>query len=132
MVEDQLAQKLDGYTSDPRSNPGYPTRDDLKKILHDTEAKMDNFLYPKRKPDFTYLEYDLMLPIVEVFMFGAEKYGRNDWKTSTTLEDNVEACMRHILKFNQGEILDSESKLIHLAHACTRLLMAIKKYRELA
>ena len=52
-----------------------------------------------------------------VLKFGAEKYGRDNWKQGMDYTRLLDAAMRHIIQFTDGEDLDPESGLSHLAHA---------------
>jgi hypothetical protein len=84
------------------------------------------------KHDEDKLRFDL-IPIetldgvAEVFTFGAKKYKENNWKLVSPKERFYSAALRHIFKHQQGEILDKESKLPHLDHAISNLII----YREL-
>lgn len=62
--------------------------------------------------------------IIRVLMFGAKKYAPNNWQKIETVR-YYDAAMRHLTAWRQGEHLDPESKLPHLAHAgCCLLFMA--------
>ncbi len=64
--------------------------------------------------------------VIKVLMFGAEKYGRDNWKEATE-EDQVrylDALMRHAMAYVDGEEADEETGLSHLAHlACNALFL---------
>lgn len=84
-----------------------------------------------RKQDNNKQRWDL-LPlqpineIVKVLTFGAKKYSDNNWQqVSNAKERYYAALMRHIVAWREGEWLDDESKLPHLAHAgcCLIFLM---------
>jgi len=75
------------------------------------------------KHDTGKLRYDL-LPfgaidqIVEVLNFGAEKYAPNNWQSLPDFQARYfAAALRHLSKYQQGEQVDAESGLSHLAHA---------------
>jgi len=84
------------------------------------------------KHDKDKLRYDL-LPmksvdkVVEVLTFGAKKYTPDNWKHVEDAERRyIAAAMRHMSSHMQGELVDSESGLTHLAHAacCLTFLMS--------
>lgn len=63
------------------------------------------------------LPLELIKPIVEVFTFGAKKYSPWSWnKLENGYERYKAALMRHMVAFEGGEFLDTESGLPHLAH----------------
>lgn len=58
-------------------------------------------------------------PIIQVLEFGAKKYGRNNWKLLNSLKDKrriLDALGRHYGAILDGEAIDPESGLSHLAH----------------
>jgi hypothetical protein len=88
---------------------------------------------PGRKDDHGKLPYDL-LPwgpiryVVQVLQFGADQYGIDNWKIVPKHRSRYfSAAMRHVLAWFQGEKLDSQSGLPHLAHAVTCLLFLLWK-----
>lgn len=72
------------------------------------------------------LPWDSAQSIVEVLAHGAKKYAPNNWKHVRGARDRYfSAAMRHTLAWYQGEQLDAESGLPHLAHAATDLLFLL-------
>ena len=64
--------------------------------------------------------------IVKVLMFGANKYGDNNWQgLEGGKERYYDAMLRHIAAWKEGEQNDSESGLLHLAHAGCCLLFLL-------
>lgn len=68
--------------------------------------------------------FDLIPPcfireVAEVFTFGAKKYSPENWKgfTPEQQEEIKASLLRHIYAYLEGEELDPESGLSHLAHA---------------
>lgn len=61
--------------------------------------------------------------VAEVLTFGAAKYGDRNWEKGIKVERLFAATMRHITAVANGQELDPESGLPHLAHAVTNLLM---------
>ena len=60
---------------------------------------------------------------------GALKYGRTNWRVSGVRASvYVDACMRHLAKWFEGEELDPESGVPHLGHAlaCLAILVDAK------
>jgi hypothetical protein len=76
-----------------------------------------------RKFDGGKLEYGLLPPLaleetVKVLTFGAQKYERDNWqKVPDSKRRYFDAMQRHAWAWKQGEQLDPESGIHHLAHA---------------
>ena len=81
-----------------------------------------------RKFDGGKLEYGLLPPhalkeVVKVLTFGAQKYERDNWqKVPDSKRRYFDAMQRHVWSWKQGEQLDPESGIHHLAHAMCCLM----------
>lgn len=64
-----------------------------------------------------------LIDIAKVFEFGVRKYGLFNYKKGMKLSRLYDAMMRHMLAWNDGEDVDPESKMTHVAHAGCCLLM---------
>lgn len=65
--------------------------------------------------------------VVRVLAFGARKYAPNNWRRVENARDRYfSAALRHLVAWHQGERVDPESGLPHLAHAacCVLFLLA--------
>jgi len=72
------------------------------------------------------LPFDTLKGIVEVLMFGKQKYGENSWQLVPEAKKRYyDAMMRHITAWWSGEKLDSESGKNHLFHAGCCLIFLI-------
>ncbi len=89
-----------------------------------------------RKDDAGKLRYTLLpigalTSIVRVLEFGARKYGADNWRM---VDDGAgrytEALLRHIMAYLEGERLDPESGLPHLAHAGCCILFILEFDRK--
>lgn len=92
---------------------------------------MADKLGPGEKFDTDKLRWDL-LPIdciedvVKILTFGANKYDDNNWQQLEKGEDRYYAAlMRHLSANRQGEKIDSESGLSHLAHAMCNVVFLL-------
>ena len=89
-----------------------------------------------KKYDNGKLRYDLvpfaaLEEVIKVLGMGALKYGDDNWKRVDDLERRyLSACYRHLGRVMQGEELDQESGLPHLAHAVTSLLFVLQARHE--
>jgi hypothetical protein len=82
---------------------------------HDTE-----------KPRWDLLPLEAVAPIVDVLTFGAKKYAPDNWRTVPEWRRRYyAAALRHIVAWREGERIDTESGLPHLAHAgCCLMFLA--------
>jgi len=76
------------------------------------------------KPMVSLVEPKFILGIADILTFGAEKYGKNNWKLAK--EDDMarykDALMRHLMSYLDGELLDPESGKPHLHHIGCNLM----------
>lgn len=84
-----------------------------------------------RKDDLNKLDW-LLLPfpqleiVVKVLEFGARKYGINNWKHVHYPKPRyLKAAMRHLIARINGQRIDEESGLPHLAHCVCCLLFLL-------
>ena len=77
------------------------------------------------KPAISLIPKDFLEETAAVFTFGAAKYGKHNFKQGIEISRTIDAAFRHLLAFNEGQDLDSESKLSHLGHAAASIAMTI-------
>lgn len=71
---------------------------------------------------FALLPPGALWKIAEVFGFGAAKYADRNWEAGYPWSWSYDALQRHLNAFWDGEELDPESGLPHLAHAGFHIL----------
>lgn len=67
-----------------------------------------------------------LLHLGQVMKLGAQKYGAFNWrKSKVPAETYIDAAGRHLLSYHDGEDIDPESGMSHLAHvmACCAILI---------
>ena len=82
--------------------------------------------YDNGKPSLSLLPVEPVLEVAKVFGFGAEKYGRNNWREDggeTSWLRTYDSIQRHLTSWLNGENLDPESGESHLAHAMCQMLI---------
>lgn len=79
--------------------------------------------YDHDKPDLSLLPKPALDGAARAFMYGAQKYGRDNYRGGMEWMRLTAASMRHITAFNEGENLDIESGLSHVHHALACLSM---------
>jgi len=66
---------------------------------------------------------DVLLSVGDVLGYGAEKYGELNWTAGLNFSRLEGAALRHLLAFKAGIDYDKESKLHHIDHTITNLIM---------
>ncbi len=82
--------------------------------------------FDQGKAPISMVPFGPLSDIAKVLEFGAKKYGRDNWKKGGDVNRFIDAALRHIFAFNEGEDLDPESQLPHLAHAGCNILFAME------
>jgi len=83
--------------------------------------------YDSEKPQLYLLPPKSLYEVGKVLTFGAEKYDPHNWRKVDDLQNRYSsAAMRHILAHIDGEDLDEETGLSHLAHAICCLMFKLE------
>lgn len=69
------------------------------------------------KPSLGLIPRTAMVAEARVLDFGAKKYGRDNWRKGMDHSRMSDAALRHLFAYLDGEDIDPESGLPHLAHA---------------
>ena len=77
--------------------------------------------YDQEKPDYSLVPFGAMDQVVKVLTYGAKKYDRFNWEKVESRRYQA-AALRHISAYMQGEKIDPESGVNHLAHAICSIL----------
>jgi len=88
--------------------------------------------YDSDKPKWHLLPFAPIIEIVKVLTFGSKKYEENNWQKIDNFNDRYFAsAMRHLVAHREGEVLDPESNLSHLAHsACCIIFLLWKELKK--
>jgi hypothetical protein len=82
------------------------------------------------KPRWSLLPWDVLLGVVHVLGFGADRYGADNWANGADWSRYWNAVQRHLTAFWMGERCDPESGRSHLLHAiCGLLFLAAYEMR---
>lgn len=90
------------------------------------QTKSTGVKHDSDKPNLSLIPSSLLLEVGRVLTYGAEKYSAHNWRSGITQSRLMSAAMRHIIAYNEGEDLDEESGLHHLAHAICELSFAME------
>lgn len=77
--------------------------------------------------------WDSAKEVVKVLELGAEKYGERNWEQGMKWSRLFNAAQRHLVPFFQeGENLDPDTQICHLAHAiCCLMFMHSMRIRNI-
>ena len=93
-------------------------------LKEDQSAKAD-----KGKLELSLVNPELVKAVAEVRMYGTEKYGDSENWRKVEPKRYVDALYRHLLAYIEGNEVDEESGLSHLAHmACNISFLLDEKY----
>lgn len=88
---------------------------------------MEGKKYDGEKPRMYLLPPKAITEVAKVLTFGASKYDEDNWKKLDNLQKRYTgAALRHIFAHMDGEELDPETGLDHLAHAMCCLLFKLE------
>ena len=88
---------------------------------------MTGLKFDSEKPRMDLLPPKAIMEVAKVLTFGAEKYDAENWRKLDDLQNRYTAgALRHIFAHMDGEQLDPETNLSHLAHALCCLLFKLE------
>jgi hypothetical protein len=87
--------------------------------------------YDAGKLEWSLLPMESAEEIIKVLMFGSKKYAPDNWKKIEGWDRRYfDAALRHMSAWKQGEKVDSETGITHIAHAACCLMFIISKELE--
>lgn len=78
------------------------------------------------KPTTALLPSKPLLEIAKVLDYGALKYAPHNWRKGISYTRVLSAAQRHMWAWNDGETVDKETNLNHIAHAACNLLFLLE------
>lgn len=91
------------------------------------DAPINGSKHDSGKPLMGAVPPNALLAVAKVLTFGAEKYGRDNWRRVESADTRyMDAALRHINAYQRGETADPESGESHLAHAVCSLMFMIE------
>lgn len=94
-----------------------PFEENPQRHVFGTGGIKDN----RGKPRIDLIPTAPLIAMAEVLEFGTRKYQPHNWRRGLPWPDTYSSLMRHLLAWNDGEDLDKETGLLHLAHADCQL-----------
>lgn len=88
-----------------------------KGILAKDIIVIESFVkHNKGKIRYDLLPTDALRVMAEVMTVGAQRYGKDNWKSCDDIDVWLAALMRHLEAYRAGELIDCDSKNLHMAH----------------
>lgn len=94
--------------------------------MSELEAKK----FDQGKPRMELLPTEALEQISRVLAFGAQKYGDYNWRSGLNWSRLIGAAYRHLSAFNDGQDLDPETGISHLAHAGCCIMFLLEYQRS--
>lgn len=86
--------------------------------------------FDEGKARISLLPREAVEEVAQVMAAGAEKYSAENWREVRPGVRYLDAALRHIFAHASGEVVDPETRLLHLAHAASCLLILIGLHRD--
>lgn len=99
--------------------------DELRKqaLQEANKSPTGSFRLNQGKPELSQLDPRFLIALSDLMTKSAKKYGRYNWALGQEYHTPFDSCMRHMLKFMNGENDDDESGMSHLLHAAANIMI---------
>lgn len=97
---------------------------ELEPFMSEPQSK--GIKYDENKPDYSLIPKVALDLCARTLMYGAEKYGRYNWRGGMNWCRLSAAAQRHIKAWEEGEDSDPETNISHLAHAINNLMFLLE------
>lgn len=89
------------------------------------ERKVSGHKCDLGKLPYSLVPFDALNAVVSVLNYGASKYAPRNWESGMKWSRPWSAAIRHMTQFWEGEDMDRESGLYHIAQAICSLLFLL-------
>jgi hypothetical protein len=100
--------------------------DDQTRVTPDGMGVKDD----ASKPQMSLIPGAALIEVGRVLDYGAAKYAPDNWRAGMRTRRLLDAAIRHIYQYADGETLDQETGITHLAHAICNLMFGIVMEQE--
>lgn len=98
-----------------------------KATVGDREAMRFN----TGKVEWSLVDFKALEPMVQVLMYGAQKYEPDNWKKGLPEKKVIESLLRHVFDMLDGQDNDIESGLPHIGHVlCNAMFISYFRRRK--
>ena len=70
--------------------------------------------YNNGKLELSLLSFKDLKPLVQVMMYGCQKYTRDNWKLGFERNVLIDSMLRHAIELQNGERIDPENNIHHV------------------
>jgi|TARA_R110002073_G_scaffold6577_10_gene38750 hypothetical protein len=96
-------------------------------VMNAERMKKEGKKFDSEKPMMQLLPSKALVEVSKVLSFGANKYGKENWRELDDLQDRYTGgTLRHIFAHMDDEFKDPETNYSHLAHAVCGLLFKLE------
>jgi hypothetical protein len=121
--KDVECEKCEHYTIDKEEgHPGFFVDPEVTEVV--------GLKYDDGKPPIDLVDPHFIASVAKVLGYGAKKYSAYNWTKGIKYSRLYAALQRHLMAFWMGIDDDEESKLPHLWHAATNLMMLCAMGRQ--
>lgn len=85
-----------------------------------------NAIGDTNKPRLSLIPKEALWSMGRALSHGEIKYGTHNWREGIKISYLLDAALRHIIQFNDGEDIDKDSNNHHLGNAMADLAMALE------
>jgi Domain of unknown function (DUF5664) len=97
----------------------------LTEYIRSLKNNESGLKYDSGKSPLSLIPGSGLRAIGEVLSYGKKKYNAHNWRKGIEHSRLLDAAMRHLSYVCDGELIDKESGLRHLAHAATNLIFLL-------
>ena len=99
----------------------------MTNYVMNADKMKEGIKYDSEKPMMQLLPSKALVEVSKVLSFGANKYGKGNWRELDDLQDRYTGgVLRHIFAHMDDEYKDPETNYSHLAHAVCGLLFKLE------
>ena len=90
--------------------------------MTDANPEYKGSKFNKDKIMLSLIEPDFTDGLGNVLTYGANKYGKCNWKKGIPEDELIDAMLRHLTAYRRGELIDPESNIDHRDHIAANLM----------
>jgi hypothetical protein len=97
----------------------------IQKEIDRVSAQLTGVKHDSGKDPYSLVPKELIAGAARALAFGAERYGKNNFKGGMKWSRVIDAALRHLYAYAHGENNDPDSGLCHIDHAAANVGMLL-------